>query len=334
MDVRPRGGTAVSTAATKDAQVRDRRVKADGVRLAVRERGPRTAPVVVLVHGYPDSRVVWEPVADLLAEDFHVVTYDVRGAGGSSRPRRTRAYAMENLAADLAAVIDAVSPGRPVHLAGHDWGSVQGWGAVTGGLAEGRVASFTSISGPCIEHFGQWVRDRLRRPTPRHVLQLAGQFARSWYLMFGAIPGVPQLAWRLGGARIFPVAIERMEGIEGWHADTFPKDALYGMKLYRANAVRFLRPGSMATTDVPVQVIAPTRDAFVSPHQSADLARYVDRLWRREIPVGHWGAVRKDPATTAAWIAEFARHVEGGPESAGLRAARVPVQGEVVAAGE
>ncbi|QKG20993.1 L-fuco-beta-pyranose dehydrogenase [Actinomadura verrucosospora] len=324
MDVLPRGGAAVKS----------RRVKADGVRLAVRERGPRTAPVVVLVHGYPDSQAVWEPVADLLAEDFHVVTYDVRGAGGSSRPRRTRAYAMENLAADLAAVIDAVSPGRPVHLAGHDWGSVQGWGAVTGGALEGRVASFTSISGPCIEHFGQWVRDRLRRPTPRHVLQLAGQFARSWYLMFGAIPGVPQLAWRLGGARLFPVVIERMEGIEGWHADTFRKDALYGMKLYRANAVRFLRPGSMATTHVPVQVIAPTRDAFVSPHQSADLTRYVDRLWRREIAAGHWGAVRKDPATTAAWIAEFVRHIEGGPGTAALRGAQVPVQGEVVAAGE
>src|SRR4051812_49597880 len=111
MDVKPRGGAAV-----KAAQVRNRRVKADGVRLAVRERGPRTAPAVVLVHGYPDSQAVWEPIAELLAEDFHVVTYDVRGAGGSSRPRRTRAYAMENLAADLRAVIDAVSPGRPVHL--------------------------------------------------------------------------------------------------------------------------------------------------------------------------------------------------------------------------
>ncbi|MDL4816062.1 alpha/beta fold hydrolase [Actinomadura opuntiae] len=329
MDVMPRGAAAV-----KAVDVKQRRVKAGGVKLAVRERGPRTAPTVVLVHGYPDTAAVWEPIADLLAEDFHVVSYDVRGAGGSSRPRRTRAYAMENLAADLRAVVDAVSPGRPVHLAGHDWGSVQGWGAVTGDLVEGRVASFTSISGPCIEHFGQWVRDRLRRPTPRHVLELAGQFARSWYLVFGAVPGVPQLVWRLGGARLFPIAIERMEGIEGWHADTFQKDALDGMKLYRANAVRFLRPGSMATTRVPVQVIAPTRDAFVSPHQSKDVGRYVDRLWRREIPAGHWGAVRKDPATVAAWIAEFARHIEGGAETNGLRRAQVPVQGEIVAAGE
>lgn len=301
-----------------------RMVKSAGVRLAVRERGSRTDPAVVLVHGYPDDQAVWEPIAALLAEDFHVVTYDVRGAGASSRPRRTKSYLMDDLAGDLRAVIDAVSPERPVHLAGHDWGSVQGWGALTGGRVAGRVASFTSISGPCIEHFGQWTRDRLRRPTPRHVRELAGQFARSWYLMAGLIPGVPQLAWRLGGARLFPILIERMEGIEDWRRGPgLLKDALHGTKLYRANAVRFLRPGSMCRTDVPVQVIAPTRDAFVSPHQSKDLARYTARLWRRELPAGHWGAVRKDPARVAGWIAEFARHADGAPEPAELRRARV-----------
>lgn len=305
--------------------VRARKVRSAGVKLAVRERGARENPTVVLVHGYPDSQAVWEPLAGLLAEDFHVVTYDVRGAGESSRPRRTKSYGMDDLAGDLRAVIDAVAPGRPVHLVGHDWGSVQSWGALAGDRVAGRVASFTSISGPCIEHFGQWTRDRLRRPTPVHLRELAGQFARSWYLMLGVIPGVPQLAWRLGGARLFPVVIERMEGIEDWRRGPgFLKDALHGVKLYRANALRFLRPGSMCRTDVPVQVIAPMRDAFVSPCQSKDVGRYAGRVWRREIAAGHWGAVRARPAEVAAWIAEFARHIDGGPETAGLRQVRVP----------
>lgn len=310
--------------------VRTRRVRSDGARLAVREYGPAGGPVLVLVHGYPDEQSVWEPVAGILAARFRVVTYDVRGAGGSSRPRRTRAYAMERLAGDLRAVIDAVSPDRPVHLVGHDWGSVQGWGAVTGDRVDGRVASFTSISGPCVEHFGQWVRDRLRRPTPRNLARLAGQFARSWYLAFGAVPGVANVAWRLGGARLFPIVIERTEGFERTPAPTFLKDAVHGVKLYRANALRFLRPGHLCRTDVPVQVIAPTRDAFVSPHQSLDLARYTDRLWRREIPAGHWGAVRRDPAAVAGWITELVEHVEGAPEPPALRAARLPAAAEVL----
>ncbi|WP_019631282.1 alpha/beta fold hydrolase [Actinomadura atramentaria] len=307
--------------------MKTRRIKNQSVKLAIREydgAGAPGAPTIVLVHGYPDDQDVWTPVAARLAERFRVVTYDVRGAGGSTRPRRTREYAMEHLAADLRAVADAVSPDRPVHLVGHDWGSVQGWGALTGGALTGRVASFTSISGPCIEHFGQWVRDRLRRPTPRHVRDLAGQFARSWYLIVGAVPGVAQLVWRLGGTRLFPVLVERTEGVSRPDRPGFRKDALSGVKLYKANAVRFLRPGWTCTTNVPVQVIAPTRDRFVSPRQSLALAPYADRLWRRELDAGHWGAVLAEPERVADWVAEFVRHVEGGPEPAGLAAARVP----------
>nr|WP_309239886.1 alpha/beta fold hydrolase [Actinomadura sp. J1-007] len=61
-------------------------MRSDGARLAVREYGPAGGPVLVLVHGYPDEQSVWEPVAGILAARFRVVTYDVRGAGGSSRP--------------------------------------------------------------------------------------------------------------------------------------------------------------------------------------------------------------------------------------------------------
>lgn len=288
-----------------------RTVKANGVRLAVREYGEPGRTTVVLVHGYPDNQAVWEPVARLLADDFHVVTYDVRGAGGSTRPRRTKSYLMDELNRDLHAVLDAVSPDRAVHLVGHDWGSVQSWAAIAGTRPHGRIASFTSISGPCIEHFGQWIRDRLRRPTPRHVRELLGQAARSWYLLGGMIPGAGWLVWRLGGARVFPILVERMEGIEREPAPTLQKDALYGMKLYKANGVRFLRPGRMVTTDIPVQVIVPTKDRFVSPALAADLARYADRSWRREVPAGHWGSITTCSADVAAAVAELVRRIEG-----------------------
>ncbi|REF00861.1 alpha/beta fold hydrolase [Thermomonospora umbrina] len=304
---------------------RKRTVEADGVDLAVREYGRAGRPTVVLVHGYPDTQAIWEPVARLLADAYHVVTYDVRGAGDSTRPRPTKAYVMENLSADLLAVADAVSPDRPVHLVGHDWGSVQGWGAVTGGALTGRIASFTSISGPCIEHFGQWVRDRLRRPTPRNLRQLLGQFARSWYLLGGAIPGVGRLVWTLGGVRLFPAIIERVERVERRPAPTFRRDAVHGMKLYKANGLRLLRPGRTARTDVPVQVIAPTRDLFVSPEQSKDLARYTGRLWRRELRAGHWGSISARADVVATAVAELVDHIEGDAESAALAQATVTV---------
>ena len=108
--------------------VTKRRVQGDGVDLAVFERGQ--GPTVLLVHGFPDTHAVWDAVAERLAVRFHVVTYDVRGAGDSSRPSGRDAYRFEHLVADMRAVLDAVSPQAPVHLAGHDWGSIQSWEAL------------------------------------------------------------------------------------------------------------------------------------------------------------------------------------------------------------
>src|SRR5207245_2798179 len=100
---RARRSTDVMATAT-----RTRRVDGAGrVALHVVERGDAAAPTVVLVHGYPDDHTVWDPVAERLAARYHVVTYDVRGAGQSDAPRRVRDYRVDLLAADTAAVIDA-----------------------------------------------------------------------------------------------------------------------------------------------------------------------------------------------------------------------------------
>ncbi len=67
-------------------------VSADGTRLAVSEAGARAAATIVFVHGYPDTSAVWDPVLERLAADFHLVAYDVRGAGASDVPRGLAAY--------------------------------------------------------------------------------------------------------------------------------------------------------------------------------------------------------------------------------------------------
>src|SRR5260370_36882358 len=105
--------------------VRRTRIDAGEVKLAVTQRGDPGRPTVVCVHGYPDTQAVWDELAELLADRFHVVSYDVRGAGASTAPGGTAGYAFPFLIADLEAVITAVRPGRPVHLGGDDSGSSQ-----------------------------------------------------------------------------------------------------------------------------------------------------------------------------------------------------------------
>lgn len=126
-------------------------IPGDGTQLACRACGPAGKPVIVFVHGYPDNQRVWDRVIAELSDDYRCVRYDVRGAGRSSRPNATAAYTLDHLEADLRAVIDWASPHAPVHLVAHDWGSIQSWEAVTDPALSGRIASFTSISGPCLE---------------------------------------------------------------------------------------------------------------------------------------------------------------------------------------
>ncbi|HJT02388.1 MAG TPA: SDR family oxidoreductase [Pseudonocardiaceae bacterium] len=286
----------------------------DGLALRVYESGPPSVPTVVCVHGYPDDHTVWDGVAAELVNRYHVVSYDVRGAGESGKPAGRRAYRLDQLVRDLAAVIDAVSPDRPVHLLAHDWGSIQAWHAVTGRRLRDRIASYTSISGPCLNHADHWFRSRLRRPTPRALRELVTQLRSSSYIAFFQLPLLPELAWRTGLAQW---VLRLMEGSDS----PAVSDAVHGVQLYRANM--FLRRTAPAprTTDMPVQVLAPQRDPTVSSSLQTDIRRWVPNLAVRELPAGHW-LPRTHPQTVARCASELIEHVEGGPEAPGLRRAR------------
>ncbi|MEO3824551.1 SDR family oxidoreductase [Actinomadura sp. B10D3] len=304
-----------------------RRVRGDGVDLAVYEQGDRSRPTVLLVHGYPDTHAVWDEVAGRLAERFHVVRYDVRGAGASSRPFGRRRYTFSYLMADMQAVLDATAPERKVHLVGHDWGSIQAWEAAC--TMPDRFASFTSISGPCLDHVAHWTRRNLARPTPSNLRRAMGQAARSWYIYFFRTPLLPELLWMAGLSKPFAKALELGEGVaprDGHPARTMARDAAAGVGLYRANVLQRLRRPRDRRTDVPTQVIVPTKDLFVSPHLVGRLSERVPNLSLRPIAAGHW-VPRSHPDVVARWITEHITGVQGGPlgaaESRALRRARV-----------
>ncbi|MFD4507248.1 SDR family oxidoreductase [Streptomyces sp. NPDC058457] len=294
---------------------RERRVRTGGVDLCVAELGDPAAPTVVLVHGYPDSKEVWSEVAARLADDFHVVLYDVRGHGRSTAPQPLRGgFTLAKLTDDFLAVIDEVSPDRPVHLVGHDWGSVQSWEFVTVGRTEGRIASFTSMSGPSLDHFGHWINARVRRPTPRRVGQLLGQGAKSWYVYLLHTPALPELAWRGPLGKAWPRILQRAEKVPAGNYPTssLPSDAAHGAWLYRDNVrARLRRPREDAYAHAPVQLITPLGDAFLSERLYDDLEGWVPRLTRRTLPDKHW-IPRTRPDQVASWIEEFVRSVEDG----------------------
>jgi NAD(P)-dependent dehydrogenase (short-subunit alcohol dehydrogenase family) len=202
-----------------------------------------------------------------------------------------------------------------VHVVAHDWGSIQAWEAVTEERATARIASYTSISGPCLDHIGHWMRRRFSRPTPRNLRQVLNQQLHSWYILAFHLPFITALAWRLGIGK----AIAKAEGLT--YAPS-PADAVHGMKLYRANMFPRINSPRERRTEVPVQVIVPAKDRFVTPALTEDLDRWVSRLWRRKVIGGHWVPVTR-PGVIARMIEEFVEHTLGEPVTRALQRARV-----------
>lgn len=283
------------------------RIATPEVELSLQVSGPPDGPVVVLVHGYPDNRTVWDRVVDDLERDHRVATYDVRGAGESTAPRSRSGYQIGRLIDDLVAVLDEVAPdGRGVHVVGHDWGSNLLWAAVMREANDqrlrGRLASFTSISGPGLELFGHFLREGVRR---RRFGTIARQALHSWYVGVFQLPIVPELIFgRLGGH--VRSRLEKSHHMEGhWDDEVFRADARRGVNLYRANRPSFRR----STTTVPVQLIVPTKDAFVVPAVYDHVETFAPDLRRLDVVAGHW-VVRTRPQFVADAVRAFVDDIE------------------------
>jgi NAD(P)-dependent dehydrogenase (short-subunit alcohol dehydrogenase family)/pimeloyl-ACP methyl ester carboxylesterase len=287
-------------------EVRTRWVDSGGLRLSVREEGAADGPTVLLVHGYPDNSSVWDGVAARLGERFRVVRYDVRGAGESEAPAGRDGYRIEHLAADLVAVINATSPDAPVHLVAHDWGSMQSWAVVGDPSHAALFASFTSISGPSLEHIDVWLRDGLRRPGRAGAI--LRQLRHSWYMAAFQVPMLPELVWRIPRLRA------------AFQADY--RDARNGVQLYRANMLARTPRSAPRPIDVPVQQIALTQDRYCLPAILRAADPWCARLWRRELAAEHW-AVRTRPGEVARFVTEFIDHLRGRPAGRELDRARL-----------
>jgi len=250
--------------------------------LAVFEGGTPGAPTVVLVHGYPDTHAMWHGVAELLGAGFRVVAYDTRGQGESVTDAPDSAFTVDLLADDLFAVLDAVSPDEPAHVVGHDWGSVQAWEAVCRPGAEARIASFTSISGPNLDHVSQWVRRTVLRPTPRGVAGLLAQAVSSSYVAFLVSPLAPPV---LG---------------------LVDRDAASGLRYYRGNLLRRRSDQGERTTAVPVLQLALTLDVAIRQGSLTASDPWVESLERRSLAHGHW-VTRTRPDVVADEVSRFVR---------------------------
>jgi pimeloyl-ACP methyl ester carboxylesterase len=168
----------------------------------------------------------------------------------------------------------------------------------------GRIATYTSISGPCLDHLKAFVQ-AARRGSWARKREALNQLRHSWYVFAFQVPLLPELVLRRSIRRL--ISSRPPQSLH--FAPTLPADAARGVNLYRANigAARPPVPGG-PYTDLPVLLIVPLRDNYVRPAVFRDLHRFVPDLTRVELDAGHW-APYTHADEVARLVAEFAdRH--------------------------
>jgi pimeloyl-ACP methyl ester carboxylesterase len=246
----------------------------------------------VLLHGWPDTKDVWRhQVPALLAAGYRVITPDLRGFGGSSRPAAVNAYTAPTMVGDLIGLLDHLAIDR-AHLIGHDFGAAIGW--LTAALAPDRVDTLTALS--------------VGHPA---ALRTAGWRQRelSWYTLLFQFPGIAE-QWLSG---------ENFRNLRDWSAhpdiDTVTErladpDALTAsLNLYRAILPPTWlvdAPLQLPPVRAPVMGVWSSDDRALTEQAMTASAPHVAARWRYERldHVGHWTQLEA-PQVLNAWLLDF-----------------------------
>jgi pimeloyl-ACP methyl ester carboxylesterase len=126
-----------------------------GVNVHVATAGPRDAPVVLALHGWPQHWYAYRRLIPILAPDYRILAADLRGLGWSDQPR-VKDFRKARMAEDAVALLDALNIETAL-LLGHDWG---GWAGFLAALASPR--RWTALVATGIAHPWQPLMRALR----------------------------------------------------------------------------------------------------------------------------------------------------------------------------
>lgn len=119
----------------------------NGIELDVLDEGPRDGPVLIFLHGFPDSHRTWRHQVARFSDRFRCIAPDQRGYRGSSKPKGVENYTPDKLIGDiflLAAALDVAK----FTIVGHDWGGAIAWGVALIGQGMGRVERAVILNAP------------------------------------------------------------------------------------------------------------------------------------------------------------------------------------------
>ncbi|MEQ1495609.1 MAG: alpha/beta hydrolase [Novosphingobium sp.] len=281
----------------------------NGIELDVVDTGPRDAPVLIFLHGFPDSHRTWRHQIAHLSGRFRCIAPDQRGYRGSSKPKGVENYTPDKLIGDiflLAAALDV----KEFTIVGHDWGGAIAWGVALMGQAMGRVTRAVILNAPHPVIFPKLLyTNRQQRAASQYFRlfrdpasdALVEQFGLGGVLVkaFGETPENPRMEPE-----------ERTALMEDWQNR---EAAIAMLNWYRASPMEVLdldapyelpagwTPPAIPKLNIPTLVVWAMDDIALPPANLEGMDELIDNLTIAKVPgSGHFVQWEAPEAVNAA----------------------------------
>jgi pimeloyl-ACP methyl ester carboxylesterase len=264
--------------------------------------GPPGGDLVLMLHGFPESRHSWRgALPGLAAAGYRAVAPDQRGYSPGARPdpAKLENYAYEKMIADAIEIAAAAGyAGKRFHLVGHDWGGQVSWGVA--GMHPGRLASLTILSRPHPQSFRRALQmpDGEQKHRSRHHRKFLEPETGAMLLDDDS----RRLRRNLGAQGVPDAAIEEHLSVLG-----NPAALEAALAWYRANVGLVADLGEI---NVPTLYIWGDADATVGPDAAYGTGEFVGAAYAMEVlpNVGHFVMDQAPAKATDLMLAHLKKH--------------------------
>jgi pimeloyl-ACP methyl ester carboxylesterase len=264
--------------------------------------GPTGGPLVLLLHGFPESRYSWRAALPALAAaGYRAVAPDQRGYSPGARPDPADLsnYAFDRLVADVIEIAAAAGyDGKRFHLVGHDWGGQVSWGVA--GKHPERLASLTVLSRPHPSSFRRALlkEDGDQKHRSRHHRAFLDADTSKLLLADNA----RRLRDGLFGQGVPAAALEEHLSVLG-----NPEALEAALAWYRSNKGL---AADIGTIKVPTLYIWGDADATVGPDAAYGTGEFVGAAYAMEVlpNVGHFVMDQAPAKATDLMLAHLKKH--------------------------
>ena len=250
--------------------------------------GPETAPVMLMLHGFPEFWYSWRYQIREFNKDYRVVAVDLRGYGESEKPTEKSTYTIPNAVDDVVELLRLLGIVKCTLLA-HDWGGIFGWRLIL--KRPDLIQNFIVM---CCPHPGRY----------NDLVNIENDaLFRQWYVVLHQLPWIPEQLMSMEDFRSFK-SLFRSRRFGFTNRAQFTEEDLqaflymfsqpYGLTgpmNYFRNIFRdtFLKEGiEYDKINVPTLILCGENDAFLSTRQGEGHEKYVERVEYKVLNCGHW----------------------------------------------